>query len=154
MSSNINPNVIDATYPIAGQDNNTQGFRDNFAGIKQNFEYAEQEINALQDSVAFTSVANDFNNNLAYDIRVQQVSLTRQQATPVANVATLDFSGGHYWTLGNVTANTTIAFNPTWPTSVSQYGQLTLEIDVANTSYNYTLPAAVNVGNEIGRAHV
>lgn len=147
MSSNINPNLIDVTYPIAGQDNNTQGFRDNFAGIKQNFEYAEQEINALQGVAASTTGPNDFNNNLIYDAKVQQISLTRQQATPVTNVATLDFSGGHYWTLGNVSANTTLAFNPTWPTAVSQYGQLTLEIDVANTSYNYTLPAEVDVGN-------
>lgn len=147
MSSNINPNLIDVTYPIAGQDNNTQGFRDNFTGIKQNFEYAEQEINALQSAAAVTSGANDFNNNLIYDARVQQISLTRQQATPVTNVATLDFSGGHFWTLGNVSANTAIAFNPTWPTAISQYGELTLEIDVTDTSYNYTLPAAVNVGN-------
>lgn len=147
MSSNINPNLIDTTYPVAGQDNNTQGFRDNFAGIKQNFEYAEQEINSLQSVAAVTSGANDFNNNLIYDARVQQISLVRQQATTVANVATLGFSGGHFWTLANVAANTTIAFNSTWPTAISQYGQLTLEIDVANTSYNYTLPAEVDVGN-------
>jgi|AACY02.1.fsa_nt_gi hypothetical protein len=147
MSSNINPNLIDVTYPVAGQDNNTQGFRDNFAGIKANFEYAEQEINSLQDSVAVVSGPNDFDNNLVYDMRVQQVSLTRQQANVVANVATLGFSSGHYWTLANVSANTTLAFNSSWPTAQSQYGQLTLEIDVANTSYNYTLPAAVDVGN-------
>ena len=27
MSSNINPNNIDTTYPVAGQDNDSQGFR-------------------------------------------------------------------------------------------------------------------------------
>ena len=30
MASNINPNNIDTTYPVAGQDNDSQGFRDNF----------------------------------------------------------------------------------------------------------------------------
>ena len=30
MTSSINPNNIDGTYPIAGQDNDSQGFRDNF----------------------------------------------------------------------------------------------------------------------------
>ena len=51
MTSEINPNSIDTTYPVAGQDNSTQGFRTNFTNIKTNFEYAESEINNLQNSV-------------------------------------------------------------------------------------------------------
>ena len=34
MPSNINTSSIDETYPVAGQDNNSQGFRDNFTNIK------------------------------------------------------------------------------------------------------------------------
>ena len=34
MSSQINPNSINQSYPVAGADNNSQGFRDNFAAIK------------------------------------------------------------------------------------------------------------------------
>ena len=34
MASNINPANVDGTYPIAGQDNDSQGFRDNFSVIK------------------------------------------------------------------------------------------------------------------------
>ena len=30
MTSQINPNNIDGNYPVAGVDNNSQGFRDNF----------------------------------------------------------------------------------------------------------------------------
>jgi hypothetical protein len=48
MASNINPNTINITYPIAGQDNDTQGFRDNFSNIKNNFAVALTEISALQ----------------------------------------------------------------------------------------------------------
>ena len=51
MASNINPNNIDTTYPIAGQDNDSQGFRDNFTNIKTNFQYAEEEIDDLQSKV-------------------------------------------------------------------------------------------------------
>ena len=40
MSSNINPNNIDTAYPVAGQDNDSQGFRDNFTNIKTNFSSA------------------------------------------------------------------------------------------------------------------
>ena len=34
MSSNIVPGNIDGTYPKAGQDNSSQGFRDNFTATK------------------------------------------------------------------------------------------------------------------------
>jgi len=49
MASNINPTNIDVTYPIAGQDNDTQGFRDNFSNIKNNLNVAKGEISAIQD---------------------------------------------------------------------------------------------------------
>ena len=34
MASNINTNTIDENYPVAGIDNDSQGFRDNFTSIK------------------------------------------------------------------------------------------------------------------------
>ena len=37
MASNINSTGVDATFPIAGQDNDSQGFRNNFNTIKNNF---------------------------------------------------------------------------------------------------------------------
>ena len=48
MASAIDPNDIDGSYPVAGQDNNSQGFRDNFTNTKQNFQYAYEEITAIQ----------------------------------------------------------------------------------------------------------
>jgi len=51
MASNINPSNIDTTYPIAGQDNDTQGFRTNFTTIYDNFVTAGREITALQSTV-------------------------------------------------------------------------------------------------------
>ena len=43
MASNINSNNVDGTFPIAGQDNDSQGFRDNFTNIKTNFTNAKTE---------------------------------------------------------------------------------------------------------------
>lgn len=51
MASNINATDIDITYPIAGQDNDTQGFRNNFTSIQDNFTVAATEITALQSNV-------------------------------------------------------------------------------------------------------
>jgi hypothetical protein len=52
MASQINPTNIDITYPIAGQDNDTQGFRDNFRNIKNNLTTAATEISAVQSTLS------------------------------------------------------------------------------------------------------
>jgi len=52
MASKIIPTNIDITYPIAGQDNDTKGFRDNFTNIRNNFTIAASEISAIQANVA------------------------------------------------------------------------------------------------------
>ena len=58
MASQINPNDIDGAYPVAGQDNNSQGFRDNFTNTKTNFQYAADEITDLQNNVLLKSALN------------------------------------------------------------------------------------------------
>jgi len=67
MSSNINPYNINGLYPVAGQDNSSQGFRDNFTNIKNNFIYAQSEISDLQSKAILTSALNGqtINNDMA-----------------------------------------------------------------------------------------
>lgn len=48
MTSSIDPTTIDGTYPVAGQDNDSQGFRDNFTNTQNNFAYAKSELEDLQ----------------------------------------------------------------------------------------------------------
>ena len=55
MTSQINPNDIDGTYPVAGQDNDSQGFRTNFTNTVTNFQYAADEITDLQGKVLLKS---------------------------------------------------------------------------------------------------
>ena len=52
MASKIVPGNVDGTYPKAGQDNSSQGFRDNFSAIKTNFTEAQTEIEDLQRNKA------------------------------------------------------------------------------------------------------
>jgi hypothetical protein len=72
MASNINPTNIDGTYPIAGQDNDSQGFRNNFTNIKTNLQYAKTELEDLQSKVVLKSaltgtvLQNDMNNAVLY----------------------------------------------------------------------------------------
>lgn len=60
MASNIISSSIDETFPVAGQDNNSQGFRDNFSAIKAGLATAASEITDLQNGSASLSRDNDF----------------------------------------------------------------------------------------------
>lgn len=86
MSSNININNIDITYPIAGQDNDTQGFRDNFRDIRNNFNVAATEISSLQTSVSTLQSEVYSNANVASYLNV--TSITLGTAIQFANLST------------------------------------------------------------------
>jgi len=58
--SNLNYEEIDAEYPIAGQDNDSQGFRGNFAAIKSSLLTAQADLTELQvKSVLKETLGND-----------------------------------------------------------------------------------------------
>ena len=57
MTSKIDPNSINANFPQADQNNNSQGFRDNFSAIQQALGQANIEISGLQDSTISISGA-------------------------------------------------------------------------------------------------
>jgi hypothetical protein len=61
--SNLNYGAIDETYPVAGQDNNSQGFRGNFAAIKASLQTAQSDITTLETTTAKTNASNDFLTN-------------------------------------------------------------------------------------------
>jgi len=61
MASNINYASVDENFPVAGQDNDSQGFRDNFATIKSSLASAKSEISDLQEDTAKLNVNNNFN---------------------------------------------------------------------------------------------
>jgi hypothetical protein len=63
MTSEIISSTIDSTFPIAGQDNDTQGFRDNFNTIKTALAVATNELSDLQNGGARVNSNNNFNSN-------------------------------------------------------------------------------------------
>ena len=82
MTSAINPNNIDGAYPVAGQDNNSQGFRDNFTNTATNFQYAADEISDLQAKVVLkealtgTTLNNDMGGSVLSNAELQDMSET------------------------------------------------------------------------------
>jgi len=64
MASNITTSSIDELFPVAGEDNDSQGFRDNFRIIKDGLATAADEITTLQSDTAKLNDENDFNGNV------------------------------------------------------------------------------------------
>lgn len=153
MSSSINPNDIDGTYPVAGQDNDSQGFRDNFTNIKTNFQYAEDEINDLQNNVLLKAALtgqtldNNMNDALLYAAKIQDFSATRVAFGTVTAGATVavDYSAGHYQTVTTSGAGGIILSFSNWPVA-GTVGLIRLQITITSTGDTVTLPAAVTVG--------
>lgn len=149
MTSQINPNNIDGNYPVAGVPNNTQGFRDNFTNTSTNFQYAADEITALQTNAVLksaltgTTLDNNMNDNLIYAVKLQDVSYTNVQLTATSGSVTLDFSAGNFQSM-STTGSVSLGFS-NWPASGSQ-GVLNFTINVTNTAHTLTLPASVSLG--------
>jgi len=92
LTSLINFAAINENFPVAGQDNDTQVFRDNFDTIKTNFSAAKTEIEDLQDNVARTDVDSDFNYNIATAITLQDAYFRKKDYGAAIVVATQDVS--------------------------------------------------------------
>lgn len=144
MTSAINPNNINGEYPVAGQDNNTQGFRDNFTNIKVNFQYAETEITNLQaNSISKVSTSvNQFNDSVVYGARLQNTGYIQVSRGNVAPVANINYAAGSFQT---ITANAATTLNFTNLPSAGNTAVITLAINAvaANTTadpYNLVVP--------------
>ena len=149
MTSSINPNNIDGAYPVAGQDNNSQGFRDNFTNTKTNFGYAETEINDLQNKVVLkaaltgTTLNNDMLGSPLLNAQIQDFSATRVALGTVSGSVGINYAAGHYQTV-TTSGSITLAFT-NFP-AAGYAGLVRVQVTVASTAHTMTLPAAVTLG--------
>ena len=97
MASNIISSTIDGNFPVAGQDNDSQGFRDNFTIIKTSLASAATEVTDLQDNTAKTNADNNFLGRKIINAELDQIieSVKDQETITLAN-ANIDFTFGHY----------------------------------------------------------
>ena len=149
MASNINPNNIDGTYPVAGQDNDSQGFRDNFTNTKTNFAYASAEISDLQSKVILkaaltgSTLDNNMGGSILQNAQLQDMSETRVALGTVTGSQTINYAAGPYYTL---TTSGAITLSFTNFPAAGSVARLRLQINIASTSHTLTLPAAVSLG--------
>ena len=128
--SNINPNNISVTFPIAGQDNDSQGFRDNFNNIKTNLTTTKTELEDLQakavlkSALTGTTLSNDGAGSVLEDHELKDMSATMVNKGTLSGAVAVDFSAGHFQTVQSG-ATLELAFS-NWP-ATTKYGTVTIE---------------------------
>lgn len=155
MTSQINPesNNYNAEYPVAGQDNNTIGFRQNFASIQENFQYAKDEITALQSNTvqAGANVLNDLNGAVLYDTKLQNQSYSHISLGNVAPTANVNYAVATFQSL-SANANTTVSFSGLPVANNTAVLTLSINATAANSvaiPYTVTIPNASTVTSGI-----
>ena len=138
MTSNINTAAINENFPVAGQDNDTQVFRDNFDTIKTNFASAKTEIEDLQDNVVRVDQDNDLNRFLILNATFQNnVDKIVPSELPISNgTINIEFGSGSYQIFA-VNANTAVGFNG-FPAVSEAVGKVTMELYGAGTARTIT----------------
>ena len=146
MSSNIVPGNIDGSFPVAGQDNSSQGFRDNFSAIKNNFTEARSEIIDLQDNKASTDTNTSFNDYVVTRATLKDCAETVYAHGSVSGSVILNHESGHYQTV-TTSGAITLAFN-NLPAS-ARLGRIVLDITFSNTAHTLTVTAATLVADNV-----
>lgn len=152
MASLVNPFNINGNYPIAGQDNDSQGFRDNFTNIKNNFIFIKQEVEDLQSKVILksalsgSSLDNNFLGSQVKNIQTKNQSETvydwGEVGAATATEIQLDLALGNIHKLnatGSIKINSVIK---NWPAAL-QFARLLFYINISSVENTLELPSTL-----------
>jgi len=148
--SNINPNNINGNFPVAGQDNDSQGFRDNFTNILNNFSFAKAELEDLAAKAVLKTALNGgtLNNSLAFNevsnVKLRSYALSSYDYTNAqSSTVAIDFSLGNFFHFETTQTHSLSLTN--WPNT--GYASVYVWIGITNVAHTIQLPEGVNVNN-------
>lgn len=148
--SAINTGSINVNYPVPGINNNSQGFRDNFTGIKNNLDIASSEITELQNKAivktAITGVPldNDMNNTIISNAQTLRFRGTVYSlGNNLSGVVNIDLTKGDVQ-VGTVTGNVQLEFSKWAPAGT--FSSVQVILTSASPAYQISLPASVTTG--------
>jgi len=145
QNSDINTTSIDSDFPVAGQDNDSQGFRDNFGTIKTNFVEAKAEIEDLMDNTARLDVDNNFlGNQISGADFINNVETVFPGGT-ITSGQNVSFENGHVQTF-TVAAAMTLTLSDL-PSTSGKYQKI--RVMILNDGSSRTITWAVSGGGAI-----
>lgn len=154
--SSINTNGINVNYPVPGVNNNSQGFRDNFASIKTNLNTAGSEITDLQNKVvvkqalANSALNNDMANTLISNALTRSFRASSYNlGGALSSVVKVDASLGDIQ-YGTVAANSNVIlqFGNWAPSGTQQVIELALSFNDSNSYVSF--PTELTTSNNSG----
>ena len=144
-------NAINVLYPVAGADNNSQGFRDNFSNIANALGSAKSDINELQLNSVRTDQTNNFNSSIIQQAQFQDCSVTLYDGTGVVETGNVmvDYTNGSYqkFSISGGTHNFSVT---NWP-GTDQSASMLLAVttaSISNTYINFTDPNVTNLSSD------
>lgn len=130
MASNIVSTTIDGEFPVAGVDNDSQGFRDNFQIIKDSLAAAKAEMEDLQDNAARVDQNNNFAGSKVISAELDQVTEAFTGVGTVNTDQNVSFLNGHYQSI--LANNASIALTlADWP-DAGVYCKMTVQLEIAD----------------------
>lgn len=127
-------NSINVNFPVLGADNDTQGFRTNFANIQNAFEIASREISNIQLSAVSLGSTNDFGDNIIRRASFQDTSILLEDIAGSQNGSlVLDYTEGSYQKF-TVASSATLSISIiNWPPA-GQCGTIRVDMRPATTA--------------------
>lgn len=128
--------TIDEEFPIAGKDNNSQGFRDNFNIIKNALSTARTEITNLENNTAKTNDDNDFNGVIIGNAEIRRLYHSVDVQPGVSGDVILDTRDADLFKV-SCTGNTNLTLSQ-WPAD-NLYRKIFLHINTTSTEIDFTV---------------
>jgi hypothetical protein len=150
--------LIDTNFPVPGQDNDTQIFRNNFRNIQAGLEYAAEEISLLDiEQIGILNQLNNFTNPTTF--RGSEVTATVINSVTINNSGDITVSGtGRFVGDGSLLSNLSVA-NVTQISNLTNLTTQNLTVGLVNgftaTVYIPNAPTASTgtVGHKQGMIH-
>lgn len=161
MTSSINFGAIDATFPIAGQDNDSNGFRENFSAIQSALAAAKSEIEDIQTKAVLTEtlgsatdpVANNLGgSSIAFGVYSQLNGVVPDDGLTSVSDGTqdVDLDLGPFQVFRIVGGNATLRFT-NWATEPVQFSLVRVHL-VSDANAREVILACENSGTVIYEA--
>jgi hypothetical protein len=147
--SNINYASISTTYPVAGVDNDSQGFRDNFTAISAGLAVAKTELTDLQTKAVLKqaltggTLDNNMLGSTTYNGLYYQFNGVYFDGGTVPTSANIDLNNGPVQKF-NLSGTPTLTFT-NWPTS-GQSGCVRVQFSSDQNGVRYPVLATSNAG--------
>jgi len=153
MASDITPGNIDGTYPIAGIDNDSQGFRTNFTNTSTNLAFAKAELEDLQSKSILKapldgegSTDNDMQGEVLQAATLLDTRETIYAHGTLTGAVVLDHQNGQYQTVTSSGSLVVSFTNFPGTAGTPVFGRVRLEVTIADISHTVTIPSSVTIG--------